>query len=140
MVLSDRTAAIVPYAQQLLENNDVRDTARQATDATRAAYQRARGQDARKAVQDRRLRRHVIVAVATVGKFVGAVSKAPPKQKSRWPRRAALLAFIGAGAWLINNTGVRVPIARLVGQNRSDDPTTSSKFDEPNPSSRKEAS
>ena len=43
MAVSDRMAAIGPYAQQLLDNNEVRATARQAADATRAAYQRARG-------------------------------------------------------------------------------------------------
>ncbi len=131
MVLSDRAAAIVPYAQRLLENNDVRDTARHAADATRAAYQRARGQDARKAVQDRKLRRRVTAAVAAVGEFAGAVSKAAPTQNSRWPRRLGLLAVIAAGACLISNTAVRARIERLLGQNRSDDPTSSSTDDEP---------
>ncbi len=134
MAVSARAAAIGAYAQQLLENNDVRDTARQAADATRAAYQRARGQDARKAVQDRKLRRRVTAAVAAVGEFLGAVSQAPPKQKSRWPRRIALLAVIGAGAWLISNAAVRTRIEGLLGQDRSDDSTSSSAIDEPNPS------
>lgn len=70
MAVSDRAAAIVPYAQQLLENNDVRDPARQAADATRAAYQRARGRDAREAVQDRKLRRRVTAAVAAMEEFL----------------------------------------------------------------------
>jgi hypothetical protein len=118
MVLSDRAAAIVPYAQQLLKNNDVRE----AANATRAAYQRACGQDARKAVQDRKLRRRVTAAVAAAGEFAGAVSNAAPTQKSRWPRRLALLAVIAAGAWLISNTAVRARIERLVGQDRSDEP------------------
>ena len=76
MALSDRAAAIGPYAQQLLDNDDVQDAARQAADATRAAYQRARGQNARKAVQDRKLRHRVTAAVAAMG-VPGAVSKAP---------------------------------------------------------------
>lgn len=134
MAVSDRAASIAPYAQQLLENNDVRDTARQAADATRAAYQGARGRDAREAVQDRKLRRRVTAAVAAVGEFLGAVTTVPPKQKSRWPRRIALLAVAGAGAGLISNTAVRTRIEGLLGQNPSDDPTTSAEFDEPNPS------
>jgi hypothetical protein len=134
MAVSARAAAIGAYAQQLLENNDVRDTARQAADATRAAYQRARGQDARKAVQDRKLRRRVTAAVSAVGEFAGAVSKAPPKQKSPWPRQLALLAVIAAGAWVISNTAVRARIERLLGQSGSDDPTNSSAVDEPNSS------
>lgn len=130
MVLSDRASTIVPYAQQLLDNDDVRDAARQAADATRAAYQRARGQNARKAVQDRKLRHRVTAAVTAVGEFAGAVSKAPPpKQKSPWPRRLAVLAVIAAGVWLISNTAVRARIERLLGQNRSDEPTGFSTVD-----------
>ena len=97
MALSDRAAAIVPYAQQLLDNDDVQDTARQAADATRAAYQRARGQDARKAVQDRKLRRRVTAAVTAVGEFVGAVSKARRPSRSRHGHGGSLLlAVIGS--------------------------------------------
>jgi hypothetical protein len=135
MALSDRAAAIAPYAQQLLENDDVRDTARQAADATRAAYQRARGQHARKAVQDRKLRRRVSGAVAAVGEFAGAVSKAPPKPKSPWPRRLVVFAVIGTGVWLISTPAVRGRIEGLFSQkDRSDDPTSSSTVDENNPS------
>ena len=112
MAVSDRLAAIGPYAQQLLDNNEVRATARQAADATRAAYQRARGQDARKAVKDRKLRRRVTAAVAAVGEFLGAVSESSPKQKSPWPRRIALLAAVAAGGWLISNEALRTRIAR----------------------------
>ena len=93
----------------------MQDTARHAADATRAAYQRARGQDARKAVQDRKLRRRVTAAVAAVGEFLGG-EQDPPKPKSRWPRRIALLAIIAAGAWLISNTAVRARIQGLLGQ------------------------
>lgn len=134
MAVSERIAAVGPYAQQLLDNNDVRDTARQAAGATRAAYQRARGQDARKAAQDRKLRRRVTAAVAAVGEFVGAMSKAPPKQRSPWPRRIARLALIGTGAGLITNPAVRARIQGLSGQNRSNDPADSSTADEANPS------
>lgn len=135
MALSDRAAAIAPYAQQLLENNDVRDTARQAADAARTAYQRARGQDARKAVQDRKLRRRVTAAVAAVGEFAAALSKARPRQKSPWPRRLVVFTVIGAGVWLINHTAVRARIEGLFSQkDRSDAPTSSSTVDKHNPS------
>ena len=134
MAVSDRMAAIGPYAQQLLDNNEVRATARQAADATRAAYQRARGQDARKAVKDRKLRRRVTAAVAAVGEFVGAVSKSSPKQKSPWPRRIALLAAVAAGAWLISNEAVRTRIQELLGRQRSGNEPHPSTADEPNPS------
>ena len=134
MAVSDRVAAMGPYAQQLLDNNEVRATARQAADATRAAYQRARGQDARKAVKDRKLRRRVTAAVAAVGEFVGAVSESSPKQKSPWPRRIALLAAVAAGALLISNEAVRTRIQELLGRRRSENEPQPSTADEPNPS------
>lgn len=134
MAVSDRLAAMGPYAQQLLDNNEVRATARQAADATRAAYQRARGQDARKAVKDRKLRRRVTAAVAAVGEFLGAVSESSPKQKSPWPRRIALLAAVAAGAWLISNEAVRARIQELLGGQRSGNEPNLSTADEPNPS------
>src|ERR1700754_4864706 len=106
MAVSNRASAVGAYAQQLLDDQDVRATARQAADATRAAYQRARGQDPRDAVQDRKLRRRVTAAVMAAGEFLGAVSQPPPKPKSRWPRRIAVLAVLGAGAWLFSNEAV----------------------------------
>jgi len=131
MAVSDRVAAVGVYAQQLLDDQDVQATARQAAETTRAAYQRARGQDPREAVQDRKLRRRVTNAVAAAGEFLGAVSETPPKPKSPWPRRIALLAIIGTGAWLISNESVRARIQGLVGQARSDDQTKPSMVDEP---------
>jgi hypothetical protein len=134
MAVNDRLAAIGPYARQLLDNNEVRAAARQAAVATRAAYQRARGQDARKAVKDRKLRRRVTAAVAAVGEFVGAVSESSPKQKSPWPRRLALLAAAVAGAWLISNETVRTRLQELLGRQRSGIEPNLSTADEPNPS------
>ena len=131
MAVSDRAAAVGTYAQQLLDNQDVQASARQAADAARAAYQRARGQDPRKAVQDRKLRRRVTNAVTAAGEFLGAVSEAPPKPKSPWPRRIALLAIIGAGAWLISNQAVRARIQGLMGQSPADEQTEPATVDEP---------
>jgi hypothetical protein len=127
MAVSDRAAAVGGYAQQLLDNQDVQATARQAADATRAAYQRARGQDPRKAVQDRKLRRRVTAAVTAVGEFLGAVSETPPKPRSRWPRRIVSLAILGVGVWLISDRKARGRIQGLMGQARPDvgpDPST----------------
>jgi hypothetical protein len=120
MTVSDRAAAVGIYAQQLLDNQDVQASARQAVDATRAAYLRARGQDPREAVQDRKLRRRVTDAVAAAGTFLGAVSETPPKPRSPWPRRIALLAVLGAVAWLISNAGVRRRLQGLMGQSPTD--------------------
>jgi hypothetical protein len=131
MAVSDRAAAVGTYAQQLLDNQDVQTSARQAADNARAAYQRARGQDPRKAVQDRKLRRRVTDAVRAAGELLGAVSETPPKPKSPWPRRIAVLAILGAAAWLISNEGVRTRIQGVMGQSPSDDQTEPAMVDEP---------
>ena len=130
MAVSDRAAAVGTYAQQLLDNQDVQVSARQAVDATRAAYQRARGQDPRQAVQDRKLRQRVTDAVTAAGEFLGAVSETPPQPKSPWPRRVAVLAILGAAAWLISNQSVRARIQGLMGQSPSDDQTEPATVDE----------
>jgi hypothetical protein len=132
MAVSDRAAAVGGYAQQLLDDQDVQATARQAADATRAAYQRARGQDPREAVQDRKLRRRVTAAVAAAGEFLGAVSETPPKPKSRWPRRIALLAIVGAGVWVASNENFRARVQGWLGESQSDDQSQPSTVAEPN--------
>jgi hypothetical protein len=124
MAVSDRAAAVGTYAQQLLDNQDVQTSARRAADATRAAYQRARGQDPRKAVQDRKLRRRVTTAVAAAGEFLGAVSETPPKPRSKWPRRLVLLAILGSAAWLISNENVRTRVQEWSRRSRSADRPT----------------
>ncbi len=134
MALNDRAAAMKPYAQQLLDNQDVQAKARQAADAVRAAYQRARGQDAREAVQDRNLRRRVTGAVAAVGELFGAVSESSPQQRSPWPRRILVLTGVAAGAWVISNQEARARIQERVGRKRPDDNTIPTSDDEPNPS------
>ncbi len=130
MAISDRAATVGAHAQQLLDNQDVQAAARQAADATWAAYQRARGQGPRDAVQDRKLRRRVTAAVAAAGEFLGAVSKPPPKPKSRWPRRVALVAILATAAWLISSENARTRIRKLLGQDDSADPTRAFPVDE----------
>lgn len=131
MAVIDRAAAVGTYARQLLDNQDVQISARQAVDATRAAYQRARGQDPRDAVQDRKLRRRVIDALAAAGTFLGAVSETPPEPKSPWPRRIAVLAVLGAAAWLISNESVRARVQSFTGQSATNEQTEPVPVDEP---------
>ncbi len=123
MALSDRAAALGPYAQQLLDNQDVQAKARQAANATRAVYQRSRGQDAREAVKDRKLRRRITGMVAAVGELFGVVSEAAPKRKSRWPWLLAVLAVVITAGWLVSNQDLRARVQGLWGGNSPGDET-----------------
>jgi hypothetical protein len=121
MALKDRMAAVAPRAQQLLNDKDVRTAARRAADATRATYRRASGQNAREAIQDRKLRRQAGAAAAAVGGLLSAVSASSAKRRSRWPRRIAWLGVAAGGVLLIANEDVRSRLAELLGGRNSDD-------------------
>lgn len=119
MTVRDRTAAVVPYVQQLLSNRDAQAAARQAAQATRAAYRRARGKDAEETIQDKKFRRQVNKAGAAITGLWKEVEESTPKQKSRWrwpaialglALGAVLLITIGPGkAWLNKLSGGNEP-------------------------------
>jgi hypothetical protein len=118
MALTDRTAALAPYAQQLLYNRDLQASAQEATQAVRAAYRRARGKDAPDIARDKKVRRQVDKAVAAIGSFLAELQKPPPKAKPRRAPRLVALALLAAMAVVIANENLR---ARLLGLLRDGD-------------------
>jgi hypothetical protein len=100
MAMTDRAAAVVPYAQQLLSNRDAQASARQAAQAVRAAYQRARGKQAEEIIQDKKFRRQVNKAGAAISGLWKEVEESAPKQKSRW-RWPAVGLGLAVGASLL---------------------------------------
>jgi hypothetical protein len=124
MTLSDRAAAAAPYARQLLDNRDVQASARQAAQATRAAYQRARGKDTAQIVKDKKFRQRVSEAAGALGRLWGATSEPPPKPKRRWPR-LLIAILIGVAATVAStNESVRTRVRKLIGQNAQTESTT----------------
>lgn len=100
MAVKDRTTAVVPYVQLLVSNRDAQASARQAAFALRAAYQRARGKDAEKIIQDKKLRREVTKAVAAISGLWKEVEESTPQQKPRW-RGAAMTLGLAVAAGLV---------------------------------------
>jgi hypothetical protein len=114
MVLNDRAAALAPYAKQLLYNPDVQASAREASQAARAAYRRARGKDAPAIAQDKKIRRQVDKAVAATGALLKEVRQPPPPRKSRRARRWAGLALVAVLVAAIASESTRARLAALV--------------------------
>ena len=81
MALTDQLAALAPYAQQLLYNQEAQDAIRRAPDATRDAYGRALGKSASQAVQDQRLRRRLQQAARAMSDAWSAIVEPAPRRK-----------------------------------------------------------
>lgn len=115
MTLSDRAAAVAPYAQRLLYDEEVQDAARRTLGATRDAYARARGKGAREAANDKKLRRRLSQAVEAAWEVWTAVGEPPPR-KSRRRLRLVALVVGGAGVFLAVNPQAREKALKVVGR------------------------
>ncbi len=114
MAMSDRTAAVAPYAQQLLYDQEVQDAIRRAAGATRDAYARSRGKSAREAARDKKLRRRLQQALEAAWEIWSALGE-PPRRKPR--RRLRLIALVvgGAGVFVAVNPQARQKALEIVG-------------------------
>lgn len=125
MTLSDRAAGAAPYVRQLLNNQDVQESARQAVQAIRAAYDRARGKDTAEIVKDKKFQRRVSEATSALGRLWGATTE-PPKPKRRWPRVLIAIALVGIAAFAVGNESVRNRFQELIdrgdGESSTPDP------------------
>ncbi len=112
-MVRQQAASIAPYARQLLDDDDVRSAARQAAQATGAAYRRARGQDVSDAVKDETLRRRIGQATQSMGKLWIASTEPPPKPKRRIGSAVVLVLTAAVVAALLNEQ-VRVRLLAAV--------------------------
>lgn len=103
MAVRDRTAAIAPYVQQLLSNSDAQASARQAAQATRAAYRRARGKNAEEIIQDQKIRRQVNKAATAISGLWREVE--PPRKQTSSRRWVAILLGLAVGGALVMTIG-----------------------------------
>ena len=110
MEMSDQAKALAPYVQQLLYDEQVRDAARRALEASRDSYERARGRSAREAVSDKKLRRRLQQAIGATGEFWAALAEPRrPRKSRRWPK-VAIVAAGGAALVLAINSDARATV------------------------------
>jgi len=118
MAITDKAAALAPFAEQLFYDIDVQDSLRRAVAATRDAYGRARGKSARQAAQDKKLQRLLGEALQAAGEVWSALSEPAPRRKSgRWGRKLALLSVSAAGVFLAVNADARAKAQSLLAKN-----------------------
>ena len=116
MAVTDQAARVAPYVEQLLDDDKVRAHLRRAADATRQAYQRARGKEASKTLKDRKVQRRVQEAMQAAGEAVNLLARAPQKRKrARRGRALAGLAIVGGGVAIALNPELRNKALALVG-------------------------
>jgi hypothetical protein len=114
MTVSERLSAVAPYARQLVDNEDVREAAQRALDASRESYQRARGKNARQAVTDKKLRRRLRAALGASAEFWAAMTAPQPQRKRRFWRKLTIVSVLGAGVFLAVNGDARAAVVNLV--------------------------
>jgi hypothetical protein len=113
MSINDRAAALAPYAEQLLNNRDVRDAIQRAANAGRDSYQRARGTSPRKAVTDKRLQRRLReTAQASFDAWTAVAESGKPKR--HWGRRIVLVTVVAGGAFVALNADARKTVLGLL--------------------------
>jgi len=120
MAVSERAAAIGPYAEQLLYNSDVQASAREAAEAIRAAYRRARGKDAEEVIQDKKFRRQINRAAAAISGLWREVEESTEEPKSRWRWPAIVLGVAAAAALVVTIGPGKVWLRDLLGGGEGD--------------------
>lgn len=113
MAATPRTARLAPYAQELLDNDYVRQNLRDGVDQLRAAYRRSRKRRV-EPTRDERVRRQLQSAARSIGEAGSALRSGRRKPKPRWGTRLAVLAGLGvagaaAAAWASERLGSQTP-------------------------------
>jgi hypothetical protein len=125
MPATDLPARLLPYAEELLENEYARDNLRQGAEKLRDAYGRTQKRRVDSA-KDGKLRGQLTAAVAALGEGTQALATGRQKPKRRAGKRLALLGGIvvaGAITALALNEGLRAQAMDLLG---GDAPATGS--------------
>jgi hypothetical protein len=115
MSVSDRAAALAPYLETLLDDPEVQAAARRAVTAGRATYQRARGTDPAKALEDKQLRRRAQQTLAATWEVWVAVTAPETRRRPRWRRRLVFVTAVATGAYVASNAEIRGAALGLFG-------------------------
>jgi hypothetical protein len=128
MPATDLSARLLPYAEELLENDYARDNLRQGAEKLRDAYGRTQKRRVDTA-KDGKLRGQLTAAVAALGEGTQALATGRQKPKGRTGKRLALIAGIvvaGAVTALALNEDLRAQALQLIGGDApSTDPASS---------------
>jgi hypothetical protein len=102
------TARENPYVQRLIEDEELRDSLKNAFEAAKGAYGRAtsNGSTVKAVTSDKKVQRDLKVAADNLRDATEAL-RAPKKRKKSRRGRFVLLALIGAAAALILSEGAR---------------------------------
>jgi hypothetical protein len=102
------TARENPYVQRLLEDEELRDSLKNAFEAAKGAYGRAtsNGSAVKAVTSDKKVQKDLKVAADNLRDATEAL-RAPKKRKKRGLGRLVLLALVGATVALILSEGAR---------------------------------
>jgi hypothetical protein len=115
MSVSGRAAAIAPYLGTLVDDPEVQAAARRAVTAGRATYQRARGKDPAKALEDKQLLRRAQQTLAATWEVWVAVTAPQTRRRPRWRRRLVFVTAVATGAYVASNAEIRGAALGLFG-------------------------
>jgi anti-sigma factor RsiW len=98
MAITDAPSRLLPFAEELLDNNYARENLREGGEKLRDAYDRARKRRV-KPSQDRKLRRQFEAAIAALDEGTAALASGRKKPQRTGRKVAlALVGVAGAGA------------------------------------------
>jgi len=104
MSVADRAAVLRPYAQHLLDNEDVQANLQRAVAASRDAYGRLRKKKSKaQAAQDRKIQRRALEAAQAARKVVLTLSAERQRQQRKRRGRVGVrvaVGLVGAGVGL----------------------------------------
>jgi hypothetical protein len=83
--------------------------------AGRATYQRARGTDPAKALEDKQLRRRAQQTLAATWEVWVAVTAPETRRRPRWRRRLVFVTAVATGAYVASNAEIRGAALGLFG-------------------------
>jgi hypothetical protein len=121
MAAADAAGRAVPYLERLLENEYVQDQLSEAFGSLRSAYGRASGRKPAEVAEDKKLRRQVRDAVASLREAAGALKTGREKPKKRRRGRVVLLVGVSAAAALATSESLRGRIRAALGSGGAGD-------------------
>lgn len=104
MSAADQLSRVTPYVQRLLGDEYIQEQLGEAFTGLRRSSRRAKGRRPSQALKDRRLRRQLDGAAASLTEAVRALGRPEPPKHRRVARGLALAAAAGGAFWAWQRT------------------------------------